>query len=421
MSITIVQFAVINAASGSFSSNTVAGNTLICFTRGTSQPTDLINGAWLQTTASALSSIWYVPNAQQLLSSSVISFPSNSLETVIMEVSGLSVSPLDVVNFANGVSAAYNAGSITTNYPVELLTTVVANGTANGLTDTPAGGFVDLANANGNCFAATRIVASTGTYSNPGTLSSSVSWGACVVGFIGTGQQTFAPGTYLQGTNQLTDTSGTTTTLAFQSPTLAGSMLFATFQMYNLVALNSITDSQGNTWVVLNGPTQVGAGPYRVFTAYALNTIGGTADVVTFHWASATSIFSGALGEYAHINAIRGSSFTQASGFGNISGIAITTVAGDLVISTLQAQSGDAFNTFAPGTTPLAFTLRNYYGELISRTYGAFEDTVATGTSSNGNWATVGADNFLLGTIAFYEAASGAAQGPSLMQFGLGM
>jgi hypothetical protein len=219
---------------------------------------------------------------------------------------------------------------------------------------------------------------------------------------------------YIQGVNQLTDYSGGSASPTQQfttQNTAAGSLLVAICHVYlNSLTLNSVTDDQGNTWVIANSQI-VGSSPYKEFICYALKTQGGTKALVTFHFSGATALFSCALLEYSGVNALRSSVFTTQTGPGAVSSGAITTAAGDLIIGVNQAQVGDTSTAFPPGTSPLTFTTRNYYGELITRVYGIVEDATATGTSSVANWANSASDVLLCSALAFYQKSSGGAGG----------
>jgi hypothetical protein len=229
--------------------------------------------------------------------------------------------------------------------------------------------------------------------------NASVAWQMMAVAIAGTS----APigGRYVQGVNQLTDNTGgsASPTQQFAAATEAGSLLVAIFQVYQGAPLIDITDSQGNTWVVAFSGV-ISASPYVSYVAYALNTVGGTADVVSFNFTSATVIFTAALAEYSGVNALRSSAFAPGSSSGVVSGPSVATVAGDLVIGTIQAENGGALATFTPGTPP-PFTQRNYYGETTSRIYGVIEDATATGVTTASQWSNLGADGFELGTLAF--------------------
>lgn len=213
-------------------------------------------------------------------------------------------------------------------------------------------------------------------------------------------------GAYVQGVNQLTDNDGgsASPTQQFTNPTREGSMLFSVFHVYPSTAppLKKIQDSQGNTWVVAFSGV-VSSSPYMEYVAYALNTVGGTADIVTYNFTGATQIFSAALLEYSGVNTLRGSGFAALSGSGPASGPSVTTVTGDLVIGTIAAENGDGISAFASGTPP-SFTLRNYFGETTTRLYGVVEDAIATGTSTASQWNNLGADAYELGTLAFYQS-----------------
>jgi hypothetical protein len=143
------------------------------------------------------------------------------------------------------------------------------------------------------------------------------------------------------------------------------------------------------------------ASPYREYVAYALNTAGGTADIVTYNFTGATIIFSAALLEYSGVNTLRGTNFVSDSGPGNLTGASTTTVVGDLVIGTLQAENGGALT---PAGTTQSYTVRNYFGELISRIYGQVEDAITTSTTTFADWSNSASDTYEAGILVFYQS-----------------
>lgn len=106
--------------------------------------------------------------------------------------------------------------------------------------------------------------------------------------------------TFKQSAVKQVSGSVSSTTLAFGSPTTAGSLIVAfcfTSDGTKLSASNGITDSV-NTYTLSFNLTTVGT-VYGVSGGYVLAGVGG-ADTVTFHWASSTSSPLVWIAEYAY-------------------------------------------------------------------------------------------------------------------------
>jgi hypothetical protein len=156
----------------------------------------------------------------------------------------------------------------------------------------------------------------------------------------------------------------------------AGSLLVAEFEVNAQAAtLNSITDNQGNTWVVLspfsNGST------WDTYFCYALNTAGGSKPQLTLHFASAPASVYYALGEYSLVSSYRGASTALAIQFTQPSSTnAVTSVAGDLILGVYGAGAN---NTTAPTSSNSTVEETGGNGTIHQL---AFSDAIAAGTSS---------------------------------------
>lgn len=190
MAITLLQSKSISGSqTASFNSDVPAGSLLVVGKRASQAATisDTVNGLWSLAVgiATGASGIWFFKNCAFTPAATVITATGGNSDWIIAAYSGIdTVNPLDQTNNNSGTSAGYNAGSITTTAPAELLLSNVANSTANSLVDTPGAGWADLAGgSNGNVFLAAQIVSSIGTYSNAGSYNSSVTWGAVIASF----------------------------------------------------------------------------------------------------------------------------------------------------------------------------------------------------------------------------------------------
>jgi len=197
MAITQVQFKDspgATAATLAFPSNNTAGNLLVLAARKSinSQPTDTAGNTWLLAKTQPTMDIWYVPNC---LGGANTVQAQNSNEFIIAEFSGMPISGgLTQTNGASGSGTVYAAGSVLTTSSNALIIGGVCNESADGIFDTPSGGFTEIGSGNGNAFMAKMIVSSIGTYSYGGTLSTTVSWNAAVAVFIGASQPVAAGG-----------------------------------------------------------------------------------------------------------------------------------------------------------------------------------------------------------------------------------
>lgn len=245
MGISSVQYNSAVASTVAYLSNNTAGNLLILVGR-TNTPasvtvSDSQSNAWAKAVAQANAStngivIWYAPNCKAGANTVTVS-GGLGVELVIAEYSGLATSGVldpGITNSGSGSGNPYSGGSITPSKNNVLMIGGVENDTANGLTDTPTGGFTDRANSLGNVFLADQIVSSLGTYAYGGSYSNpAVTWAAGVVSFLApiAATPTFSPvaGTYT-GTQTVTITSASAGTTIYyttdgSTPTHASSSI----------------------------------------------------------------------------------------------------------------------------------------------------------------------------------------------------
>lgn len=200
MSISLVQAVGNGSTSLAYSSTNTAGNLLIAVARGSTSVSfsDSQSNNWQQ--ASGINNvgkgvvIWYAANCKS--GANTVTLTGASAEGfAIAEFSGLAIiNVVDQINSSTGVINPYAAGAVTITDADELLIGAVSNETANGLTDTPSGGFTDFGNEGGNIFGAYLIVSSSGSYSYGGSLSNAATlWAAAVATFIGASQPSPPP------------------------------------------------------------------------------------------------------------------------------------------------------------------------------------------------------------------------------------
>jgi hypothetical protein len=92
----------------------------------------------------------------------------------------------------------------------------------------------------------------------------------------------------VQGSADHSNTIGISAAEAFTSNVTAGNQLFASINTTTNVTLNSVTDSQGNTWSIDAGPIAYGSGLGYAWFAHAENAAAG-ATTVTANLASSTN------------------------------------------------------------------------------------------------------------------------------------
>jgi hypothetical protein len=191
MSIAFVQ-STTDYASGVFTNPNTAGNFLVCAFRGTAAAivSDTIgNTGWTKAVAVQQSDtngtgIWYCLNCKGGANTVSVSAAASF---VVVEYSGIALAAaLDKTNSATGSGNPYASGSIGSLASAnELIIGAVSNESTNNNTDTPTGGFSDVANSVGNVFLANLIISTLGTYSYGGSYSSSSNnWAAAVASFI---------------------------------------------------------------------------------------------------------------------------------------------------------------------------------------------------------------------------------------------
>lgn len=208
---------------------------------------------------------------------------------------------------------------------------------------------------------------------------------------------------YIQGTASTVNLGGgSTATFAFTGATAAGSLLITQIAVFAVsVVLNSVTDTQGNTWVVAN-PASLTS--YNVFFAYALSTVGGSIPTLTYHLSAASTNLYASLGEYGGVNSIRGLGPTGLSGTSPCTSGALTTVANDLVIGLGWAYTSQT----ASLTAGTGYTMRNQIN-IGNVSEGFMDNPTSAGGSTTGQMSasTVGAPGMAVAVAAFFQAAAG--------------
>lgn len=152
------------------------------------------------------------------------------------------------------------------------------------------------------------------------------------------------------GTSAWWVNGGTSDVITFGSNTAAGSLLVAFVKTMSNVALSSITDTQGNIWVL--GAKLADTGGAAIQAAYALNAVGGTAATVTFNFAGAVAQASGGIAEFSNVQNIRDFTFnsTIEIGTGTSTSAASSlqlSVVGDLVISVCDGGTTNSHLQFS--------------------------------------------------------------------------
>jgi hypothetical protein len=131
-------------------------------------------------------------------------------------------------------------------------------------------------------------------------------------------QNQVAQGGSVVGTTGLSATLGTAT--------VAGNALFAFIAFYHATVAPTVTDSRGNTWVLLPGHA-VNSNGDTLYMAYALNCAGG-ATVITVKFAGTQGV-SMVVGEYKNV---QHTSALDSSGTGSNS----TTTGGAIAMASLS-------------------------------------------------------------------------------------
>jgi hypothetical protein len=189
----------------SYGTVNTAGNLLVCVFRGhaTSTVTDSIgNTGWARAISIANGgegqNIWYCPNCKGGGNTVTISeYQSGN----IGEYSG--VATLGPTSSNTGSGNPYSSAAVVAT-KAALIIGGVSNESANNLTDTPTGGFVDEISDAGNAFFADQIV-SAGTYNYGGSYSSNVNWATTAAVFYPA-----APSVYSQPDCRVTKPSNAT-------------------------------------------------------------------------------------------------------------------------------------------------------------------------------------------------------------------
>jgi hypothetical protein len=220
-------------------------------------------------------------------------------------------------------------------------------------------------------------------------------------------------GTFVQSVSPSSNmASGNSGIIQFTTQnTGAGNLLVLLVQCFPNNTLNSATDSQGNTWVVL---PNIGGSTYSFQMAYALNTVGGTKDLITFHFSGSNTNCFGVAAEYSGVNTFRAAA-TGATGTGtSIVSNNVSAVVGDLLLgfAMVYTASSNAF-TLGSGFSNLVVSnngASNSWNALENKTAGSTGNVDATFTGPSGT------SNFWAGIGAFYQSApvGGGVSGLSL-------
>jgi hypothetical protein len=206
---------------------------------------------------------------------------------------------------------------------------------------------------------------------------------------------------FVQGTTQAT--SASTILASFPSNNTAGNLLIMVFRVNAAVTVTSVTDSQGNTWIVSpDGNISTTGETYNFW--YAQNCKAG-ANTVTLV-ISASDGTTMCIGEYSGV-ATSGALDGHAAAAGTSSGNITTTTAGDLLIGYGANNTGTVFVAGA------GYTIREQQSNVV-----AFEDNLAgaPGTYS----ATFSAGPSDTGVMAF-KPVPAVTGGGGLGSFGLGV
>jgi hypothetical protein len=191
-------------------------------------------------------------------------------------------------------------------------------------------------------------------------------------------------------------------TLAFTTQnTAAGNLLIAIISLFG-ATLNSVTDSQGNTYTVSSDFTDT---QYHFYLAYALNTLGGTTPTVTYHCSGTPANACAAVGEYSGVNTFRTISVNANGNSTTLASANISAVTGDLLIGFGQAGTNTGITAGAP------YNLREQ-GSISINHQNAFEDTIAASTGAvNATFTVVSAVIWSAGIASFFQASGGGGGG----------
>jgi hypothetical protein len=116
------------------------------------------------------------------------------------------------------------------------------------------------------------------------------------------------------------------------NPAGAGNALILGIQFQNAVAVSSITDNEGNTWVT--GPTAVnGNTSQQMSLYYALNARAGTQNIVV-HFSGSTTVSAfpqAVISEFDHVATISALDGSSSNANSRTAGTITTTASGDLI------------------------------------------------------------------------------------------
>ena len=223
---------------------------------------------------------------------------------------------------------------------------------------------------------------------------------------------------FVQGVSGVTNLqNGTATpntaTFVTQNTAAGNTLLMMVSINPQSTTLSSVTDSQGNTWVIL--PAITNGSSYNGYLCYALNTAGGSKPTITLHLSAvnAGSIWY-SLGEYSGISGFRGSSTAVTNQFTPPwTSNAVTTVVGDLVVGVIQ---NNVNNTGNPTSSDCTFRASGGNGTVM---LNAFADKTAASASSTVTWSETSGVTNVIQAHAFAPSA-GAASGGQVGAFEVG-
>ena len=307
------------------------------------------NNTWFQAvfksnTAGNGVGLWYCPSCVATTSTLTITSNGNSmLAAVVAEYSGLNFAVLGSTNSAQYVTTGntYSAGAVSTTASSVLVVGGFSNESANGMTDTPSGGFSDVANGDGNSFLSAQT-GGAGTYTYGGTSSSSTEWAACVA--------VFSVGNMPQPPQRATGYAATSTqALAFGANNTAGSTLVLFGWSNSSSALASVSDTKSNTWLQVG--VQIGDASSAYNCAFIAYNCASGANTVTLSIPGATATYISGLAEITGgYNAIDqlAQSHTSAATATYTSPSITTTVARSIICVNLQSGAQEYPGAVSP-------------------------------------------------------------------------
>jgi len=194
--------------------------------------------------------------------------------------------------------------------------------------------------------------------------------------------------THVQTTTLYQTTAATTISKAFAAASTTGNLIVVHIDWDNQArSITSVTDTKGNTYAAINGPTNWNGANYRAALWYAYNiTGGGAAITVTAHLSGAPTSYSQIyISEYSgiatSINPLDQNSVTAGNTGAVSSGAKTTTYPNELVYGASIGASGAL-------STGGGFTNRSTANQNVieDKNVAAAGSYAATFTSAGGNW-----------------------------------